>query len=64
MPLNGVSAAMRERVSQQLKEIERRYDVKVLYACESGSRGWGFASPTATTMYGFCMFTRWNGICE
>ena len=45
MPLNGVSAAMRERVSQQLKEIERRYDVKVLYACESGSRGWGFASP-------------------
>ena len=45
MPLNGVSAAMRERVSQQLKEIERRYGVKVLYACESGSRGWGFASP-------------------
>ncbi|STL49360.1 nucleotidyltransferase [Escherichia coli] len=36
---------MRERVSQQLKEIERRYDVKVLYACESGSRGLGFASP-------------------
>ena len=36
---------MRERVSQQLREIERRYDVKVLYACESGSRGWGFASP-------------------
>ena len=31
--------------AQQLKEIERRYDVKVLYACESGSRGWGFASP-------------------
>lgn len=28
---------MRERVSQQLKEIERRYDVKVLYACESGA---------------------------
>lgn len=45
MPINGVSAAMRERVSQQLKEIERRYGVKVLYACESGSRGWGFASP-------------------
>lgn len=30
MPLNGVSAAMRERVSQQLKEIERRYGVKVI----------------------------------
>ncbi|MDM8359063.1 nucleotidyltransferase domain-containing protein, partial [Pandoraea communis] len=24
---------------------EHTYDVKVLYACESGSRGWGFASP-------------------
>lgn len=63
MPINGVSAAMRERVSQQLKEIERRYGVKVLYACESGSRGWDLPLPTATTMYDFCMFTRWNGIC-
>lgn len=63
MPLNGVSAAMRERVSQQLKEIERRYGVKVLYACESGSRGWGFASPDSDYDVRFCMFTRWNGIC-
>lgn len=55
---------MRERVSQQLKEIERRYDVKVLYACESGSRGWGFASPDSDYDVRFCMFTRWNGICE
>ncbi|MCV5925501.1 nucleotidyltransferase domain-containing protein, partial [Escherichia coli] len=45
MPLNGVSAAMRERVSQQLKEIERRNDAKELYAWESGSRRWGFAPP-------------------
>lgn len=64
MPLNGVSAAMRERVSQQLKEIERRYDVKVLYACNQGAAAGDLPRPTATTMYGFCMFTRWNGICE
>ncbi len=45
MTENGVDAAMRERVRQQLKEVEQRYGVRVLYACESGSRGWGFASP-------------------
>lgn len=42
---NGVSTAMRERVRQVLKEVEQRKNVRVLYACESGSRGWGFASP-------------------
>ncbi len=42
---NGVDAAIRERVRQQLNEIEQRFNVTVLYACESGSRGWGFASP-------------------
>lgn len=40
-----VSDAMRERVLSELKRIEQAYQVKVLYACESGSRGWGFASP-------------------
>lgn len=29
----------------EIATIERTHDVKVLYACESGSRGWGFASP-------------------
>ena len=45
MEYNGVDAAMRERVRQELCEVEQKYGVKVLYACESGSRGWGFASP-------------------
>lgn len=45
MTKNAVSAAMRERVTRQLNEVETRYGVKVLYACESGSCGWGFASP-------------------
>ena len=45
MSNNGVTAAMRERVVRQLKKVEQRDGVKVLYACESGSRGWGFASP-------------------
>lgn len=32
-------------VPEKLKEIENEYDVKVLWAVESGSRAWGFASP-------------------
>lgn len=40
-PLSG---AMRERVLDELARIERERNVTVLYACESGSRAWGFAS--------------------
>ncbi|MEI7200597.1 nucleotidyltransferase domain-containing protein [Pectobacterium parvum] len=40
-----VDAAMRTRIKLVLQDVEERYQVKVLYACESGSRGWGFASP-------------------
>ncbi|MHA6823694.1 nucleotidyltransferase domain-containing protein [Ralstonia pseudosolanacearum] len=40
-----VSADIRARVLSELADIERRHDVRVLFACESGSRGWGFASP-------------------
>lgn len=36
--------AMRARVLQELERIERERNVTVLYACESGSRAWGFAS--------------------
>lgn len=43
--LNGVDSAMRARVREVLRQLEEKHDVKVLYACESGSRGWGFASP-------------------
>ncbi len=40
-----LSAAMRARVLDELERIEREHNVTVLYACESGSRAWGFASP-------------------
>jgi predicted nucleotidyltransferase len=32
-------------ITEKLKEIEELYHVRVLYACESGSRAWGFPSP-------------------
>jgi predicted nucleotidyltransferase len=34
-----------ERISERLDAIEEEHGVKVLYACESGSRAWGFPSP-------------------
>ncbi len=36
---------MNELIQQKLTEIERERGVRVLYACESGSRAWGFPSP-------------------
>lgn len=36
---------MRTIIAEQLSMIEKTYGVKIIYACESGSRAWGFASP-------------------
>jgi uncharacterized protein len=32
-------------ISHLVTEIERRNNIKILYACETGSRAWGFPSP-------------------
>lgn len=44
-PVHPIDPAIRLNIQHQLLNIERQHDVRVLYACESGSRGWGFASP-------------------
>lgn len=36
---------MREEILRRLQAAESEHAVRVLYACESGSRAWGFASP-------------------
>ncbi|MDO6386698.1 nucleotidyltransferase domain-containing protein [Uliginosibacterium sp. 31-12] len=40
-----IDDSIRARVMQALDQSEAEHEVKVLFACESGSRGWGFASP-------------------
>ncbi len=36
---------MKEVILEKLKEIEKKENVKIIMAIESGSRAWGFASP-------------------
>ena len=36
---------MKEKILNALKQIEAEHDCRILFAVESGSRAWGFASP-------------------
>ena len=36
---------MKERILEELRKIEKKENVKIIMAIESGSRAWGFASP-------------------
>lgn len=40
-----VAHERRAEIISALTAIEAEHGVRILYACESGSRGWGFASP-------------------
>ncbi len=36
---------MKTKILEKLSEIEKEKNIEILFACESGSRAWGFASP-------------------
>lgn len=40
----NITQEMKSTIQQELKRIEREEGVLILYACESGSRAWGFPS--------------------
>lgn len=38
---------MTDKIKKTLTETAKRDNIQLLFACESGSRGWGFASPNS-----------------
>lgn len=35
---------MKKQISENLVALEKKHDIRIFYACETGSRAWGFAS--------------------
>jgi predicted nucleotidyltransferase len=36
---------MKKKITEQIRVLENKHNVRVIYACETGSRAWGFPSP-------------------
>lgn len=46
--IHPIDPAIRTQILQKLTEVEQEHDVRILFASESGSRGWGLHHPIAT----------------
>lgn len=42
--INGINEDVYNYVNQELDKLEEEFNIKILYAVETGSRGWGFAN--------------------
>lgn len=42
-----IPESIEEEIHRRIRLAELEHEVKVLYAVESGSRAWGFASPNS-----------------
>jgi len=43
--IHPIDPDKRRQILDALRRVERDHDVEIVFACESGSRGWGFSSP-------------------
>ena len=42
--INGIDENVYQYVNEELDKLEKEFNIKILYAVETGSRGWGFAN--------------------
>ena len=53
---SAIDDSIRAEIMRRIKAAEAEHNVKVLFAIESGSRAWGFASPNSD--YDVALFMR------
>ena len=41
---HNIVSVMKETIRARLRDVEKAEGLRILYACESGSRAWGFPS--------------------
>ena len=62
--MSEVEQTMRDIIAKQLAQIEQEEQVRIIYACESGSRAWGFPSQDSDYDVRFIYVRPLSGICR